>query len=459
VSLWPLLAQSGHDRYAAILPEFDGDKHVADDLLILPISKNPSAHLFSASALQHGRRNSVCAARALKKLHNRGRQLHLLQFHQSSYGWRADTMEFVVSAPIFISYSSKDQKIAGTIAQALEARGQCCWIASRDVRAGDNFQEAIVRALREAKVMLLVFSANANNSDEIKKELVLAGRHRVIVVPVRVENVVPSDAFSYELATRQWVDLFQDWESQIEQLVAQVEIILAAPGEAPRPMPVMQEQKKSSNAALVVGLAILAVLIAGTLGWLRPWETKTAPSSQGESQRVAAEAPSASAAAQNAVGAAHTATQDSERAAAATPPATAPAPRTAVTANPARPMKATSKPLAGPSEKVALAAAPAPSPAVTSTYQAASIVGVWQGWYHLDSDAPGLRTPLTGTFKADGNMIGQSAGRTTYWQWQQSGSDVRWTNGGTTYNASLTGNHISGTISYAGGSGTFEVNR
>ena len=371
-----------------------------------------------------------------------------------------------MSAAIFISYSSKDQKIAGTIAQALEARGQRCWIASRDVLAGDNFQEAIVRALREAKVMLLVFSANANNSDEIKKELVLAGRHRVTVVPVRVEDVVPNDAFSYELATRQWVDLFQDWEAQIEQLVAQVEMILAAPtstkaGEAPPPPRPIQvaPRKKNSNAALVAGLAILALLAAGALAWIRPWETKTGPSSQGQSQRVAAVAPSASAAAQNVVGAAHTATQDSERAAAATPVAAAPAPQTAKTAKPAMAMKAASKPKADPSEKVALAAAPAPSPAVTSTNQAASIVGVWQGWYHLDSDAPGLRTPLTGTFKADGSMIGQSAGRTTYWQWQQSGSDVRWTNGGTTYNASLTSNHISGTISYAGGSGIFEVNR
>jgi hypothetical protein len=41
-----------------------------------------------------------------------------------------------VSAPIFISYSSKDRDIAETICQALEARGLDCWIAGRDVHAG-----------------------------------------------------------------------------------------------------------------------------------------------------------------------------------------------------------------------------------------------------------------------------------------------------------------------------------
>src|SRR5580698_7552932 len=132
-----------------------------------------------------------------------------------------------VSAPIFISYSSKDQDIAETIYQALEARGQSCWIACRDVHPGENFQEAIVRAMRSAKVMLLVFTSNANNSDEIKKELVLAGRHHVTVVPVRVEDVVPNDAFSYEFATRQWIDLFKDWEREIEQLATQLGEVVA----------------------------------------------------------------------------------------------------------------------------------------------------------------------------------------------------------------------------------------
>jgi len=131
-----------------------------------------------------------------------------------------------VTAPIFISYSSKDRDMAETICRALEARGHQCWISCRDVPPGQNFQEAIVQALRSAQVMLLVFTANANNSDEIKKELVLAGRHRVTVVPIRVEDVTPSDAFAYELATRQWIDLYSDWEKEIERLAVRIGQIL-----------------------------------------------------------------------------------------------------------------------------------------------------------------------------------------------------------------------------------------
>src|ERR1700682_4066049 len=123
-----------------------------------------------------------------------------------------------MSAKVFISYSSQDQKVARTICSALEKRGLACWIASRDVRPGENFMEAIVKEIRAAKVMVLVFSSNANNSDEIKREVVLAGQYKLTVMPVRVEDVAPNDALAYQFATRQWIDLFEDWEQQIEHL-------------------------------------------------------------------------------------------------------------------------------------------------------------------------------------------------------------------------------------------------
>jgi hypothetical protein len=55
-----------------------------------------------------------------------------------------------MTAQVFLSYSSKDQKVAQTICAALENRGLNCWISSRDVGPGQNFQEAIVKAIRAA---------------------------------------------------------------------------------------------------------------------------------------------------------------------------------------------------------------------------------------------------------------------------------------------------------------------
>jgi hypothetical protein len=119
---------------------------------------------------------------------------------------------------VFISHSSKDNKFARAICAALESRGLPCWISSRDVGPGENFMDAIVNAIGAAKVMVLVFSENANNSDDIKREIVLASSAKVTIIPVRVEDVVPKGAFAYQMATRQWIDLFEDWEAQIERL-------------------------------------------------------------------------------------------------------------------------------------------------------------------------------------------------------------------------------------------------
>jgi TIR domain/Domain of unknown function (DUF4189) len=134
-----------------------------------------------------------------------------------------------VDPKIFITYSSKDQKVARTICTALENRGLACWISSRNIKPGQNYQEQIVRAIRAAKVMVLAFTANANNSNEIKKELALASQNNLVVIPVRIEDVVPNEAFAYEFATRQWIDLFEDWEKSISELVELIAAIVDDP--------------------------------------------------------------------------------------------------------------------------------------------------------------------------------------------------------------------------------------
>ncbi len=117
-------------------------------------------------------------------------------------------------------------RLLRTLVQALEARGLPCRISSRDVPGGANYQASIVHAIRNAKVMLLVFTESANNSDEIKKEIALASRNNLVVIPVRIEDVVPNDALEFELSTRQWIDFFGDWERAVEALFKRILSIL-----------------------------------------------------------------------------------------------------------------------------------------------------------------------------------------------------------------------------------------
>ena len=286
--------------------------------------------------------------------------------------------------PVFISYSSKDRSIAETICQALESRGQSCWIACRDVKGGENFQEAIVKALRQARVMLLVFSSNANNSDEIKKELVLAGRHRVTVIPVRVEDVVPNDAFEYEFATRQWFDLFRDWEKEIEYLSLQIgKILESAPPEknAGADNTAIPFSPKKSNHLTAIGIAaLILLLIGGALAYWQPWRAPV-------TARMAATASIEPQSAQPGTPAAPV--QAAAQAPASVAPATAQAPAPKPAHAPARQRQVAS--LAPPPPSSVPASAPPaiapPVPVPTGAPPAAAAAGTDDGAWQVASNA------------------------------------------------------------------------
>src|SRR6478609_4119761 len=179
-----------------------------------------------------------------------------------------------MTANIFISFASKDVKMAMTLCTALENRGYKCWISARDIQPGENFQVAIVQAIRHAKIMLLVFTGNSNNSEEMTKELALASQQKMIVIPLRVEDVTPSDAFAYEFATRQWIDFFADWERAMNHLCARLAaalvddrthtdtIVLGKPTlkdpDAHTKVALARRKRLMTGIAIGVGLAVVA---------------------------------------------------------------------------------------------------------------------------------------------------------------------------------------------------------
>ena len=131
----------------------------------------------------------------------------------------ADTGLQNPSKNIFVSFSKPDQATALEMLNRLEAAGLKCWISCRDVPRGDDYQDAIVDALDQSGAMILVFSSNANKSEEIKRELALASAKRLFVLPIRIENAEPTKGFKYQLATRQYIDLFENREKNMTLVI------------------------------------------------------------------------------------------------------------------------------------------------------------------------------------------------------------------------------------------------
>jgi hypothetical protein len=134
-----------------------------------------------------------------------------------------------VTSHIFICFSSKDEAIARGVVDFLEAYGLKCWISARDVPPGQNYQETIVHALERAQGIVFLFSEHSSQSAEIKKELSIGGSLSAPVFPLRLSPITPSGALRYELATRQWIDIFPDRERALRKLVETIQEVLAVP--------------------------------------------------------------------------------------------------------------------------------------------------------------------------------------------------------------------------------------
>jgi thioredoxin reductase/CRP-like cAMP-binding protein len=139
-------------------------------------------------------------------------------FHRDGTGRTEVTVE---PAPrpghVFVSYAGPDRKAAERIVKNLEATGLRCWVGYRDVTR--RHQREIGRAIRAAAAMVVVFSARANSSIGMCKEVVLADKIKLHKIPARIADVEPTDEMEYALAGDQFIDLFDDYPKGIAKLV------------------------------------------------------------------------------------------------------------------------------------------------------------------------------------------------------------------------------------------------
>jgi TolB-like protein/Flp pilus assembly protein TadD len=108
---------------------------------------------------------------------------------------------------VFISYASPDAERARKLCAALEAAGSPCWMAPRDVKPGAQYADAIVRAINEAKAMVLVMSASAVGSSHVAREVERAASKHKLIIPFRLDGAALNPELEYFLSNSQWIDV------------------------------------------------------------------------------------------------------------------------------------------------------------------------------------------------------------------------------------------------------------
>ena len=174
----------------------------------------------------------------------------------------------------FISYCSEDKKIADAVCGTLEANKIRCWIAPRDVGPGRTWSSAIIEAIGESAVMVVIFSKHSNASPQVLREIERAVNKGVAIIPFRVEDVVPSKDLEYFISSCHWLDAMNPpLEKHIGELAT---AILALERRTVPVAPTREEKEKPRKKSWMAwaALGVVGLVAAGAALWfLRPKET------------------------------------------------------------------------------------------------------------------------------------------------------------------------------------------
>ena len=104
---------------------------------------------------------------------------------------------------VFISYSKADKLVADAICAKLEQSGIRCWIAPRDVLAGQDWGKSIIEAINGSRVMVVVFSAASDKSPFVNAEVERAFQKRLAILPFHIDGHSPTGSMDFFLSRSQ----------------------------------------------------------------------------------------------------------------------------------------------------------------------------------------------------------------------------------------------------------------
>src|ERR1700722_6099395 len=132
-----------------------------------------------------------------------------------------------MAVDVFISYAIADKLTADAACASLEVNSIRCWIAPRDVLPGMDYAESIIEEIEKVRARVLIFSSNANHSNQVKREVERAVHHAIPIIPFRIEDVPPARGLEYYISSPHWLDaLTPPLDQHLKQLALTIKILL-----------------------------------------------------------------------------------------------------------------------------------------------------------------------------------------------------------------------------------------
>ena len=174
---------------------------------------------------------------------------------------------------VFISFCSKNIRQAMDLWKELKQRGISAWFCqdndlvdpddSPSIEPGDDYGESIERAIKAAKVFILLLSNDSIESKWVRKELDRAlQRDTCVIIPINLDKVVLNDAFNYRLTDVQQVTAQNPLDRTIRSVAARTERILSGELKEDTSYPKARAYAKHERRKRFTTRKVLPVLLA-----------------------------------------------------------------------------------------------------------------------------------------------------------------------------------------------------
>jgi hypothetical protein len=129
---------------------------------------------------------------------------------------------------VFLSYAREDEEQARRMFEDLRAAGVSPWFDKDSLLPGQRWKTAIKAAIRDCRFFIAILSSNSINKrgyvqKELKDALEVLDEYpssAIFIIPVRLDNCVPSDD---RLGDLHWVDMFPNWSDGLARIIKTIE--------------------------------------------------------------------------------------------------------------------------------------------------------------------------------------------------------------------------------------------
>jgi hypothetical protein len=124
-------------------------------------------------------------------------------------------------ATFFVSYCRKDAARVLPLIKKAKKQRHSFWIDTVNLPPGGRWSGDIVAAIRQCRAMLVFCSRSAFASNDVLREVAMAGRYDKPILPILLDDAQMSDAFLYYLSIHEALRVCDsDWDERFSAALA-----------------------------------------------------------------------------------------------------------------------------------------------------------------------------------------------------------------------------------------------